>query len=523
VSDLPAIEPASAKPASVAPLGQRVASGFAWTLASTISSKFLTMAAQMILTWLLRPEDFGLIGLAYTVTTFCIAIQGGTVPTVVIQRQAFFKRWANPAFWIAFTLGLVAVAAMLIAAPFAARMYHRPELVGIIAVSAANTSIQVFSFIPLTKLKIALRFRTLSILALAELVITSALSILLAGPLFRAGAYSFVIPTLVVGILRIPITMALTHTGLPRLRLQLHRWVPLLKDMGLLFLSTLLSLAVLQGDYVVLGLFTTTATVGTYFLAFSLSMQVISFLTGNLSQVLFPTLSKLQQDPVRQVNAFTRACRVLGMVTIPLCLTQAALIDPAIRCLLSAKWLDTILIAEILSVGMALRSVTWTAPNLLLAQGRNRRQLVILACSTVAYLAAIVVGTAAAGSVGTAVSEALFFTLAEPVFFYIVVRSSSVGFSQVLSLLAKPALCGLLVGGLALAARLGAQALFPAFSALHPRQGSLIQLLAGSVVALAAYLLLVPRIMPEDWKDLLARIPLLAKISKSQPASDDPV
>ena len=39
-------------------------------MAQTVGSKVVNMAGQVVLAWLLVPADWGLIGLAYTVTAF---------------------------------------------------------------------------------------------------------------------------------------------------------------------------------------------------------------------------------------------------------------------------------------------------------------------------------------------------------------------------------------------------------------------------------------------------------------------
>lgn len=504
-------------PAKQAPLGHHVARGFAWNLAVTVLTKVLTMVSQIVLAWLLGQEDFGLIGLAYTVTSLCGVIRWGGLTHVLTQRQAYFNRWANPAFWMSFFLTVLATITMLIAAPIAAWTYGRPQLIGLICVLAAAGFMQTFSFIPGAKLAIALRFRTLSALSIGEVTVVTVLSIVLASPWIGAGAYSFVIPTLVVGILRIPATCMLSRTGLPRWRLEFRRWRYLLRDSGLLLITALLFQVTLQGDYVILGFFAPTAVVGVYYLAFSLSMQVISFLTNNLGQVLFPTLSRLQDDSGRQVAAFMRACRVLGMVAIPLCFTQAALIDAGVRCFLSSKWLDAIPIAQILSVGMALRTVTWAAPSLLQAQGRFGIQTLLFACSTALFLASVLFGAALGGAVGTALAEAAFFTLVEPVLFFITVRTAGGNLREAFAALARPIVCGVVVG---LVAWLASQATRSAFLPTHlsERLVSLVQLLLGGSAAVAIFLLLAPRITPNEWNDLLARVPALQKFHRVMPA-----
>src|SRR5256885_5179199 len=98
-------------------------SGFFWLIAQTVGSKLVTMIGQVVLARLLLPDDFGLVGLAYTVTGFAVLIQQAGLREILINRHVHFNRWANPAFWMSLTLGCLGAALMVILAPVAAWMY----------------------------------------------------------------------------------------------------------------------------------------------------------------------------------------------------------------------------------------------------------------------------------------------------------------------------------------------------------------------------------------------------------------
>jgi hypothetical protein len=76
VLQYPAADPAAA-PARGGPgargdanLGRRTAYGFVWLMAQTIGSKFVGMAGQVVLAWLLMPEHLGLWAKASVVLGF---------------------------------------------------------------------------------------------------------------------------------------------------------------------------------------------------------------------------------------------------------------------------------------------------------------------------------------------------------------------------------------------------------------------------------------------------------------------
>src|SRR5690606_17398595 len=109
-------------------LGRKTATGFAWLLLQTLSVKLATVAGQIVLAWLLAPEDFGLIALAYSVVSFLTIFQASGLREILIQREREFSRLVSPAFWLSLLIGGAVSLMIVAAAPWAARIYNEPEL-----------------------------------------------------------------------------------------------------------------------------------------------------------------------------------------------------------------------------------------------------------------------------------------------------------------------------------------------------------------------------------------------------------
>ncbi|MEI8197159.1 MAG: oligosaccharide flippase family protein [Phycisphaerae bacterium] len=422
----------------------------AWGITATISYKLVNVVGQVVLAWLLQPEDFGLINLALSITMFGTMMQGNSVREVLVQRQHQFKRWANPAFWMSLTMGLVTMLILTAMAPIAAWVYGDKRVIGLILVVAASIPITSLSLIPRVKLEKSLNFKTWSLISVAEFMGNVVLSIVLA--LLKFGPYSYVLPLLLVPIVKLVVIMPLTHTKLPHLRLDLHRWRHLFKDNGLSLLALFLLTVILQGDNVILGMLQPAVVVGIYAFAFSHSMQTIAFLSNSLGLVLFPTLTKLQGDRPRQLSAFLRATDTIAMLSVPICFVQAVVIDSLIRIFFQPKWYGAITLAQILSVGMAVRTITWPASSLLQAQGRWLQRVLILAGTAPIFLGAVALGAWQYGGPGAAFAEAAFFLLVDPIWIVVAVRGSGGTLRDVARLILRPLLLGLGVSLLGLAA-----------------------------------------------------------------------
>ena len=425
------------RPAKERSLADKTTSGFVWLMAQTVGSKMVNMVGQVVLAWMLSPDHFGLIALVYTVTGFASLIQQAGLREILIHRHEHFDRWANPAFWMSLTLGCVGAAVMVALAPVAANVYGEPQIIPLILVLAATAPFTGLDIVPDAKLTSELRFGFLATVKWLTAVGTMALSIIFAKLLPDSHkAFAFVLPVPIITAMRLVMLWSATRPGVKK-RLDFRRWKYLISDSALLFMAAFFVMLTWQGDYMMLGVFHDAKTVGIYFFAFNLSIQTMQVFTQNLCGVLFPALSKLQDDPKHQTRAFHHAAELLAIIGVPLSLGQAALAGPAISLLFNSWWEPMIRVLQFLSIGMAVRLVASPAGSLMQAQGRFKTYLLTNAVNAMVFLA-LVAGGAVLGAkyhgrvpwlakeleaaVFVAIAVAVYFTLIGPIFMYVAIK-----------------------------------------------------------------------------------------------------
>ena len=246
------------------------ARGLFWLIAQMASGRALSFLSQIILAHLLSPQDFGTIGLTYTLTTIVGSLTASGVENVLLQRSRTYHIWAWPAFWINIALAAIGACLILALAPFAASLYAAPEIEGLAAVVALAMPFAALSMLPMTAIRAALNFRLLAMIGTAELIAGQMLTILLAW--YGMGPYSFVIPFPIIAALKAAWLWAAIR---PRMRPARPRraWWYLIRSSTWVWIFRLLNSLISQGDYLVLGLFASRAEVGFYFFAFRLSFQ----------------------------------------------------------------------------------------------------------------------------------------------------------------------------------------------------------------------------------------------------------
>ncbi len=491
----PASGPSSlaAKEAAV-PLTHRAATGVAWGLAQAIFSKGVGILSQILLAWLLSPKDYGVIGTAYSVASFPSILRDAGLSAILLQRQKHFNRWATPAFWLSLSLGVLSSAAMLIAAPIAAMYYHEPALIGLIGVVAVNALFTSLEIVPATLLYIQLRFRLQSMIASVVVIATAAFSALMAW--LRFGAYSFVVPTALVALGRLAFlwwAAGYRITWHPRL----NRWRYMLGDSGLLLLNGALGMVIAMGDYLILAHFRGQDVTGVFFFAYNLSWQTLTLLTVSLGGVLFSTLAKLQADRERLTQAYLRATRVLALVGIPLCFLQAAAAEPGIRLLFQARWYPAIAIVQVLSVGMAVRVVGTTWPQLNIAQGRIALMTVFNAIACVLFVITVTIAAKFGNGLSVAFAEAIFYVVLDPIGIYMMVRrGNKPALRELLSIFAAPVLGGLFSVGIA--------SLIAGAIPMTSKPLLIARIAVITTISLVLYAPLARWMSPQTWAELMS-------------------
>src|SRR2546423_4722621 len=494
--DQPALETAAPIPVS---LGQRAAVGFVWMALQTIVSKVISVGGQIVLAWLLSDADFGLVALAFTATCFPAQINQVGFKEVLVRRSKRYQLWAGSAHWMALGFGLLSALAMLAFAPPAAHIFKSPQLVGLVAIIALAAPIDLLSQVVVIKLQIDLRFRAFASLAFVLAGAGVVLSVIFAAA--GAGAYSIFLPLPIIAATRLAIGWWLVRPPFER-RINLQRCRYLIGDSLLVLTARIFGACILIGDYLSLGFFHPKPIVGIYYFAYNLSIQTIYFFAMNLEGVLFPTLSKLTDDPPRQRQGFLNAARVLAIVSIPTCFLQAALTAPLIHAIFPAKWLPAIPVLQVLCIGMAFRAVGYPSFSLIQAQGQFKTFSTLAGIGALLFLTLTLTASklspdpSAALRVGQVV--AIYFVLEGPIAMYIALRRTGGDWRDVWKVYFIP----LLLSAIACGAAAAAIRFLPG----QTRLDHAWRMLAGALIAAAIYIPTIRILAPDTWATFITRV-----------------
>lgn len=286
-------EPAAGtEPSEQKKLNKDLRRGSTWVLMGYVGGQALRLASNLILWRLLYPEAFGLMAL---VNTFLSGLHMfsdvGIAPSIVQSKQGDEPDYLNTAWTIQVLRSLALFAVAYLAAPSVAQFYDAPELATLIPMVGLVT---IFSGFFSTRLVTAKRHVALGRVTILELA-SQALGIAIMIPIAYAtkSVWALAFGSVATSIAK----LALSHTFLPGVRnrfrwdapsaralIHFGRWV---------FLSTLLTFAVLQSDRLIFGKLVSLEMLGVYSIATVWAAIPTAVISQVASSVVFPLLSRV--------------------------------------------------------------------------------------------------------------------------------------------------------------------------------------------------------------------------------------
>lgn len=410
-------------------------SGIFWTFFQTAGSKVITLVTQLILAWLLIPSDFGKVSIATSLTSIVFLIQALGLTDVLVSRGHMYFKIIDLAKSLAFVTSIICLVFTIITAFLAGLVYDDSTITYLILIFSVCVPFNAMTVVADAKLRIDLKFKQLSLLKLGELILTSIL--IVAFVLFKLGVYSFIVAPVLVSVLRYIVIHKLAGVNF-LFSWNLNHYKYLLSNSLWGFLHNLFQTIIRQSDYLIIGFFVSSQAVGIYFMGYSLSVQVIAILVGSLSPVFFPILKSIPKNEVKTLkNIILKIISVFSLLGMPFAILQAALAEPLIKIFLDEKWVTSIEIIQILSIGIGFNVAATIWAVALRLQDAFKKQAILSFQAAVAFVIAITLATYYFGIVGTAYAVSLYQVLISIFYLKISLKYFQIDFIQILILILK--------------------------------------------------------------------------------------
>jgi O-antigen/teichoic acid export membrane protein len=367
-----------------------VFSGLGNQYASALSTGLGQFAVTATLARLLSPADYGLFGLAAVYTGLATVLSQFGVAAALVQRAELTPRFVRASFTVSVLIGLLTAALVWVTAPLAASLLGNIELIPIIRALSLGFVLSNPGFVAEGLSQRKLAWRRLMWVEVSAFFLGYALPAIwmaLAG----YGVWALVVSALAQGFVRTLALLVLEpHPKWPRIGPEIRE---LLRFGSGFTLARMFNYGAAQGDNLVVGRVLGVVSLGYYSRAFKLMMILVTYFAAVVTRVLFPIMSRLQDDQDRLRSTYLTGAAVLGLISAPLGAILVVLAPEFILVVLGPKWIPATAAFQILTAGIMLRNVYMMAYCLDGALGAMRRRTLRDGIYALAVLIGSVIGT----------------------------------------------------------------------------------------------------------------------------------
>lgn len=382
----------------------------------------LMVASGAALARLLEPADFGLVGMAATVTSLATVLRNFGLPMATLQRAELEHRDVTALFWLGLRLNTSLAIGLLLLGPAVAALYDEPQITEIVALVALSGLIAGAGAQHEALLLRQMRYVALRAIDLSSLAIGMIAGVLLA--VAGAGYRALVLQAIVIATVR---SLGLWFTC----RWRPGPWnsaatdrLPSLASFGWYHTGAMLLRHLSQNvDQIVVGYLFGARQLGFYDSAYRWSLTTTQHIYAPLQNVAVSGLSRLQNEPSAFRIAARRGLLPVFSAIFPVLAMLALEARPVILLLLGPQWEPAVPLFRMLCIGgmggVLAKAVNW----LYLAEGRTKQQMRWGFVTLPVFVGAVLIGSTR-GPLGVATGfAAANWLLAIPEVLYCLRRS----------------------------------------------------------------------------------------------------
>ena len=330
-------------------LKERASKGFKWSLLIQGSTQIINFVVSVILSRILIPSDFGLIGMIAIFIVIGKIIMDSGLASSLIRSDNLEEDDYSTVFIFNLIVAFVIYFMLYAIAPFIASFFEQPILLNILRVYSIVIIIGALSTIQSVRLNKVLDFKTQYKLQLPSLIVSGIVATIMAINGF--GVWALISKEIIYSIL-VTIMLWFFSEWKPKLRFSYKKFGNHFIYGSNLLLTGVFS-AVFNNLYqVVIGKFFSSGQLGLFTRAKSLGELPSGFLFNALNRVMFPLLSIINNDNERLKKIYREIVQIISYILFPILVCMAVLAKPLISLLLTEKWLGAVPYFQILIIAL---------------------------------------------------------------------------------------------------------------------------------------------------------------------------
>lgn len=347
-------------------LRNKMLSGVSWKVIAQIVTQAIQLVVTVILARLLTPRDFGLAAMVIILTNFA-AVVSSLGRAAIIQKAEVSQELLSSVFWLNVLVGVLLTLIMIACAPFMALAYGEPSLFWLTIFFSSTFIINSFGITHNSLLQREIDFRSFAVMDIVAYAIAGVAALFAA--YIGLGVWSLVVQSVVFSL----VCIYFFWTRSPWRPGFYFRWRAIREIMDFsvnTLLADMLVYWVRNVDNLLIGLFLGSGPLGIYSRAYAVMLIPINRVARVLSDVMFSSLSKIQDERAYVKRVFLKMTRAVALITFPMMLGVLATAKSFVFCLFGPQWSEMVPVLKVLCLIGLIQSVMMFTRNIYLSQGK---------------------------------------------------------------------------------------------------------------------------------------------------------
>lgn len=329
-------------------IGRKAVSGTLWTTADRLVSMALQFAVNLVLAWVLVPEDYGVVAvLAIFIAVSNTLVDGGFASALIQQKNPSAADYSTIFFWN-FGFSLFCYLILFFIAPLVARFFAMPMLKDVLRVMGVGVVASALGQVQIVRLKKNLEFGTIAVVNLTSYIFSAAIGVYMA---YNGFSYWSLVAMTVINQVMVTALYWLVAKWRPSLIFSMESFRRLFSYAGYLLAAGFLQEACKHLQGVIIGKRFSGSQLGLYTQAYKLDQVTSYSVPQALVQVLFPLFSDFQDDKPKLQEMMEMGVRVISAIVFPALILLIIVADPLVLALYHEQWLPCVPYFRILCVG----------------------------------------------------------------------------------------------------------------------------------------------------------------------------
>lgn len=343
-------------------------SGVKWASIGRFSSQGISFVLGLILARLLLPSDYGMLGMLGVFTAFTGSFIDCGFGSALIRKLNRTEIDCSTVFYYNLATSLLVYGILFCSAPFIADFYKQPLLTDVTRIACLTIPIGAFCSVHSNILYCQLRFKDIAVGNILATILSGSVGLLLAYNDY--GVWALVCQGIVASLVNCGYLWRVSSWK-PLWVFSMNSFKELFGYGSKLMLSGWLNTMYAQLSPLIIGKFYSSASLGYYTRAQSYVNFPSDNIMGVLQQVVFPILSRLQNEDDRLIEIYRKYIRICAAFIFGGMAILAALAKPMVVFLLTDKWLPCVPIMMVLCFSSMFSFVNTINLSLLQVKGRS--------------------------------------------------------------------------------------------------------------------------------------------------------